>query len=212
MRLTKQMKENLYTIIKNKTVNPLQTVKSKLIKQLQDIIYEQEPLFKQYVDKYGLNYSMRETLYVCGIKKNNSSTRIDVFVPESSIANEIITGSPDSNIIRIGNIQEAVLEPITKLAEAVDKEVEYLETLRDLEITINSCTTDKQLADMYPEFVKYFNKAEITVKSQKQLPAKLGLPESLTKFGLVLETEEERQSKQKDLEETIKQDIEEDNK
>lgn len=212
MRLTKQMKQNLYVIISNKTVSPLEAVKDKLVKQLQDIIYEQEPLFKQYVDKYGLNYSMCKTLYVSGIKKNNSSTRIDVFVPESSIAYEIITGSPDSSLIRIENVQEAVLEPITKLAEAIDKEAEYLDTLYDLKMTIYSCTTDNQLADMYPEFVKYFPTAGIMVQSIKQLPAKLGLPKSLTKYGLVLETEEEREAKQKDLEEIIKQDIEEDTK
>lgn len=212
MRLTKQMKENLYVIISNKTVNPLETVEHKLIKQIQDVIYEQEPLFKQYVDKYGINYSMRETFYVYGIKNSNYSTSIDLFVPTVSIARKIILGSTESNSIHSPEkVQEAVLEPITKLAEAFDKQFEYFDTLSNLRTTIDSCTTDKQLANMYPEFVKYFNKAEITVKSQKQLPAKLGLPENLTKYGLVLETEEERETK-KDLEETIKQDIEEDNK
>ena len=63
---------------------------------------------------------------------------------------------------------------------------------------------------MYPEFIKYFNAAGIVVQAEKQLPAKLGLPESLVKFGLVLETKEEKESKQKALEDVIKEDIEDD--
>ena len=59
--------------------------------------------------------------------------------------------------------------------------------LNNLAIIVNSCTTDTQLADMYPDFVQYFNAAGITkAPATKSLPATFGLPDALAKFGLNL--------------------------
>ena len=57
----------------------------------------------------------------------------------------------------------------------------------NLAITVNSCVTNTQLAEMYPDFVQYFNSAGITkTPATKALPATFGLPDALAKFGLEL--------------------------
>lgn len=85
---------------------------------------------------------------------------------------------------------------------------DFTETCNHLRSTINSCNTDKQLADMYPEFVQYFNHCGITVKSSRQVPVVYGLPDKLKEFGW----KGDETNPNKDLVETIKEDIEDDNK
>lgn len=210
MRLTRLMKDNLFTIIKNKTTSPLEPIIDSLIGEIQEAIYKSEPVFKQFIDKYGISAYMREKVYVHGIQHAKEYHAINLFLPKTSLIAKFNKENHATNIIRFDNLSDFAKEPLIKLMEAIDNNVEYQKTLDNLETTIDSCSTDKQLADMYPDFIKYFNAAGIVVQAQKQLPAKLGLPESLVKFGLVLETKEEKESKQKALEEVIKEDIEDD--
>ena len=210
MRLTKLMKDNLFTIIKNKTTSPLEPIIDGLVEEIQQAIYKSEPIFKQFVDEYGLIYFMRERVYVYGIQHDKSCHAINLFLPKTSLIAKFNKENHATNNIRFDSLSDFAKEPLVKLMNAIDSNVEYQKTLDNLQATIDSCSTDKQLADMYPDFIKYFNAAGIVVQAQKQLPAKLGLPESLVKFGLVLETKEEKESKQKALEDVIKEDIEDD--
>lgn len=210
MRLTRLMKDNLFTIIKNKTTSPLEPIIDGLVEEIQQAIYKSEPIFKQFVDEYGLIVFMRERVYVHGIQHNKSCHAINLFLPKTSLIAKFNKENHATNNIRFDSLSDFAKEPLVKLMNAIDSNVEYQKTLDNLQATIDSCSTDKQLADMYPDFIKYFNAAGIVVQAQKQLPAKLGLPESLVKFGLVLETKEEKESKQKALEDVIKEDIEDD--
>lgn len=210
MRLTRLMKDNLFTIIKNKTTSPLEPIIDGLIEEIQQIIYKDQPVFKQFVDVYGLSGYMRERVYVHGIQHNKEYHAINLFLPQTSLIAKFNKENHATNNVRFNSLSDFAKEPLVKLMKAIDNNVEYQKTLDNLQTTIDSCSTDKQLADMYPDFIKYFNAAGIVVQAQKQLPAKLGLPESLVKFGLVLETKEEKESKQKALEDVIKEDIEDD--
>lgn len=210
MRLTRLMKDNLFTIIKNKTTSPLEPIIDGLIEEIQQIIYKDQPVFKQFVDVYGLSGYMQERVYVHGIQHDKEYHVINLFLPQTSLIAKFNKKNHTTNNIRFNSLSDFAKEPLVKLMKAIDNNVEYQKTLDNLQTTIDSCSTDKQLANMYPDFIKYFNTAGIVVQAQKQLPAKLGLPESLVKFGLVLETKEEKESKQKGLEDIIKEDIEDD--
>lgn len=62
VRLTKQMKEDLYTIVVNQTTNPRTAKEDEFKKRFQDLVFEELPIFKQFVDEYGMSYSFRESL------------------------------------------------------------------------------------------------------------------------------------------------------
>lgn len=210
MRLTRLMKDDLFTIIKNQTTSPLEPIIDSLVGEIQEAIYKSEPVFKQFIDEYGVSAYMREKVYVHGIKYNKEYHAINLFLPKTSLIAKFNKENHSTNNVRFDSLSDFAKEPLVKLMKAIDNNVEYQKTLDNLQTTIDSCSTDKQLADMYPDFIKYFNAAGIVVQAQKQLPTKLGLPESLVKFGLVLETKEEKESKQKALEDVIKEDIEDD--
>ena len=217
MRLTKEMRSNLLNIIENKTKHPFKVQENSITKEFQDYIYKKESVFKEYLDLYEQQPYQR--FRECIRLNNDWSTSIYLIVPTDSYLRSLIGQKQGWGTIlfpvKDKNPDYAMdpdFEPIyNKLVQLAKDCEEYEDVLSNLANTINNCTTDKQLADMYPDFIKYFNAAGIVVQAQKQLPAKLGLPESLVKFGLVLETKEEKESKQKALEDVIKEDIE-DNK
>nr|DAX35492.1 MAG TPA: Nucleotide modification associated domain 5 [Caudoviricetes sp.] len=216
MRLTKEMRSNLLNIIENKTKHPFKVQENSITKELQDYIYKKEPVFKEYLDLYEQQPYQR--FRECMRLNNDWSTSIYLIVPTDSYLRSLIGQKQGWGTIlfpvKNKNSDYAMdpdFEPIyNKLVQLAKDCEEYKDALSNLAITINNCATDKQLADMYPDFIKYFNAAGIVVQAQKQLPAKLRLPESLVKFGLVLETKEEKESKQKALEDVIKEDIEDD--
>lgn len=79
----------------------------------------------------------------------------------------------------------------------------------NLAITVNSCVTDTQLAEMYPDFVQYFNSAGITkTPATKALPATFGLPDVLAKFGLELSSSPEpEETEESNIDTLVQQDL-----
>ena len=95
---------------------------------------------------------------------------------------------------------------ITKFAEECE---EYENVMDNLAITVNSCVTDTQLAEMYPDFVQYFNAAGITkIPATKSLPATFGLPDALAKFGLELSSSPEpKETEEPNIDTLVQQDL-----
>lgn len=193
MRLTKAMKDSLLNIIQNKTKHPFKVQEDSIIKELQDYIYKKEPVFKQYLDLYEQPpfNKFRECIRL----NDDWTTSIYLIVPTDSYLRSLIGQKNSWNRI-LFPVKEKnpdyVIDPDFKLIHdkltqlAKDCE-EYEDVFDNLAITINSCTTDTQLAEMYPDFVQYFNAAGITkTPATKALPATFGLPDALAKFGLEL--------------------------
>lgn len=212
MRLTKQMKNNLLNIIQNKTKHPFKVQEDSITKELQEYIYKKEPVFKQYLDLYEEPPFNR---FREGIHLNSDwSTTIYLIVPSDSYLRNLVGQAKGWSKILFpvkDKNSDYVLDPdfepiynkLTKLAKDCE---EYDNVFDNLAITIDNCTTNTQLAEMYPDFVQYFNAAGITkAPATKSLPATFGLPDALSKFGLNLKTKEEKLSS---LEDTIRKDIE----
>lgn len=208
MRLTRDMKDNLYTIIVNKLKSPFETKLDTLTNKFQEEIFKEYPTFKAFTDEFGMNYSFRINLSTVKLH-----AYFPFFFPSATEWGKIM--GLDRNIeyynyTSVESMREAKWAKFNdikeEIADLIEEQIKYEETLQNLRLTIESCNTDKQLADMYPDFVQYFNTAGIVVKAQKHLPAKLGLPDELTKYGLVLENQS---NSNKSLEDAIKEDIEE---
>lgn len=193
MRLTKYMKENLYTIIKNQTKNPITDIENECVVKLQEWVFNHcEPCVKEFHNVYGL-YE-RHSIYFY----NHQYKYLTVLVP----CYKWFTSDKNSNAIATNNYKSDKWKEVEKahpdLAEICDKyqeglklEQEYLEHLKNVKEIIFNCNTDKQLSEVFPEFVQFFNKAGIVHYAKPNLPTKLGLPEALCKYGLKLEPEEE---------------------
>lgn len=213
MRLTKEMRSNLLNIIENKTKHPFKVQEDSITKELQDYMYKKAPVFKQYLDLYEQPPYQK---FRQSIRLNDDwTTSIHLIVPTESYLQSLIgqkiswsrilfpvkDKNPDYSM---DPDFKPIYDKLTQLAKDCE---EYEDVLSNLAITINNCTTDTQLAEMYPDFVQYFNAAGITkAPATKQLPATFGLPDALAKFGLNLKTKEEKLSS---LEDTIRKDIEE---
>ena len=212
MRLTKAMKDSLLTIIRNKTKHPFKVQEDSITKELQDYIYKKEPVFKEYLDLYEQPPFNR---FREGIRLNDDwTTTIYLIVPTDSYLRSLIGQKHGWGTILFpvknknpDYVMDPDFKPIyNKLVQLAKDCEEYEDVLNNLAITINNCTTDTQLAEMYPDFVQYFNSAGITkAPTTKSLPATFGLPDALSKFGLNLKTKEEKLSS---LEDTIRKDIE----
>lgn len=193
MRLTKAMKDSLLNIIQNKTKHPFKVQEDAITQELQEYIYKKEPVFKQYLDLYEeppFN-KFRECIRL----NDDWTTSIYLIVPTDSYLRSLIGQKNSWNRI-LFPVKEKnpdyVIDPdfkpihdkLTQLAKDCE---EYEDVFDNLAITINNCTTDTQLAEMYPDFVQYFNAAGITkTPATKALPATFGLPDALAKFGLEL--------------------------
>lgn len=196
MRLTKQMKESLYNIIVNKLTNPRKKKEAEFQKKLQDVIYQEHPLLKDFQDKYQISYMFTQTIYY----PNITGALLSVKAPTKQILEcELgLVGYHDYLPDDIERVAEPYKQVYQEIMDWISEILDYTEILINLKATIDSCTTDTQLREMYPDFVKYFNLAGITTKAVKQLPAKCGLPEKLTKYGLVLQTVEETEKEIKE--------------
>ena len=193
MRLTKQMKNNLLNIIQNKTKHPFKVQEDSITKELQEYIYKKEPVFKQYLDLYvepPFN-RFRESIHL----NSDWSTTIYLIAPSDSYLRNIVGQAKGWGKILFpvkdknpDYVMEPDFEPIyDKLTKFAEECEEYENVMDNLAITVNSCVTDTQLAEMYPDFVQYFNSAGITkTPATKALPATFGLPDALAKFGLEL--------------------------
>ena len=212
MRLTKEMRSNLLNIIENKPKHPFKVQEDSITKELQDYIYKKEPVFKEYLDLYAQPPFNR---FREGIRLNDDwTTTIYLITPSESYLRSLIGQKQGWGTILFpvkdknpDYVMDPDFKPIyNKLVQLAKDCEEYEDVLNNLAITINNCTTDTQLAEMYPDFVQYFNSAGITkAPATKSLPATFGLPDALAKFGLNLKTKEEKLSS---LEDTIRKDIE----
>lgn len=215
MRLTKQMKSSLLNIIQNKTKHPFKVQEGTITQELQDYIYKKEPVFKQYLDLYveppysryrekiEINGYYSFSVYVAAPSanylKNLVGQRLSYYYTEFPVKDK----NPDYVI-------DPDFEPIySKLTQFAKDCEEYEDIFDKLAITINSCTTDTQLAEMYPDFVQYFNSAGITkVPATKSLPATFGLPDALSKFGLELSTSPEpEETEEPNIDTLVQQDL-----
>lgn len=198
MRLTKAMKDSLLNIIQNKTKHPFKVQEDSITKELQDYIYKKEPVFKQYLDLY--EQPPYQKFRECIRLNDDWTTSIYLIVPTDFYLRSLIGQKTSWNRILFpvkeknpDYVIDPDFEPLhDKLTQLAKDCEEYEDVFDNLAITINSCTTDTQLAEMYPDFVQYFNTAGITkTPATKQLPATFGLPDALTKFGLELSSSPE---------------------
>lgn len=215
MRLTKQMKNNLLNIIQNKTKHPFKVQEDSITKELQEYIYKKEPVFKQYLDLYEEPPFNR---FREGIHLNSDwSTTIYLIVPSDSYLRNLVGQAKGWGKILFpvkdknpDYVLDPDFEPIyNKLTQLAKDCEEYDNVFDNLAITINNCTTDTQLAEMYPDFVQYFNAAGITkAPATKSLPATFGLPDALAKFGLELSTSPEpEETEEPNIDTLVQQDL-----
>ena len=215
MRLTKQMKNNLLNIIKNKTKHPFKVQEESITQELQEYIFKKEPVFKQYLDLYGeppFN-RFRESIHL----NSDWSTTIYLIVPSDSYLRNIVGQTKGWGKILFpvkeknpDYVMEPDFEPIyDKLTQLAKDCKEYEDVFDNLAITVNSCVTDTQLAEMYPDFVQYFNSAGITkTPATKALPATFGLPDTLAKFGLELSSSPEpEETEESNIDTLVQQDL-----
>lgn len=193
MRLTKQMKNDLLRVIQNQTKHPFKVQEDSITQELQEYIYKKEPVFKQYLDLYvdppypryrekvEINGYYSYSIYVAAPSANYLKNLVGQKLRYYSTEFPVKDKNPD---YVIDPDFEPIYNKLTQLAKDCE---EYEDVFDNLAITINSCTTDTQLAEMYPDFVQYFNTAGITkAPTTKSLPATFGLPDALAKFGLEL--------------------------
>lgn len=183
MRLNKEMKEKLINIILNQLKPAFTEVEAqeKLQQAFNEDIGEELVKAISLIRKYNETspWVLRSSVYA---HNGISPLTVGIYTTGLEIRNYPFFKEQNEDGIYTSKIKKAI-EELRVQGEELHK------LTSDLKATIMSCTTDKQLADMYPEFVQYFNKAGIVVKAQKHLPAKLGLPEGLVKYGLKLEPE-----------------------
>ena len=215
MRLTKQMKNNLLNIIQNKTKHPFKVQEESITQELQEYIFKKEPVFKQYLDSYvEPPYSRyREKIKINGrywysiyavapsheYVKNLIGQRLSYYCTEFPVKEKNPNYVIDPDF-------KPVYDKLTKFAEECE---EYENVMDNLAITVNSCVTDTQLAEMYPDFVQYFNAAGITkTPATKSLPATFGLPDALAKFDLELSSSPEpKETEEPNIDTLVQQDL-----
>lgn len=215
MRLTKQMKNNLLNIIQNKTKHPFKVQEESITQELQEYIFKKEPVFKQYLNSYveppylryrekiEINGRYWYSIYVVAPSheyvKNLIGQRLSYYCTEFPVKEK----NPD---YVIDPDFKPVYDKLTKFAEECE---EYKNVMDNLAITVNSCVTDTQLAEMYPDFVQYFNAAGITkTPATKALPATFGLPDALAKFGLALSSSSEpEETEEPNIDTLVQQDL-----
>lgn len=202
MRLTRAMKDSLYNIIKNKTTPPYTSdIEKEFKKEIQDLIFKDHPIFKQYIDTYGVNPSFSELLYFKNYGKHEAEINFYINVPAAYGSSKLYYFLKPENLhlqdnynTRIHNITKDTLELFKDeyaeiFAKVLDKREElatYWKTMNELEDIINTFTTDNALAQAYPEFEQFFLQAGITNKPKKKLPSVTGLPKSLENYGVKL--------------------------
>lgn len=196
MKLTKTHKQSLYNIIVNKLTDPSKEIFKEIKDKMQEWVFSKaDPAFELFYKAYGTPL----TEYLIADVQFNGRTHahsITLYIPTYGFLTSISYLGFETRYIMSKNFNSVIdkypeldwLIPKTK--EALELLKQFQEDLCNLEHTINSCTTDTQLSEMYPDFVQFFNKAGITKKVVKQLPSVLGLPENLSKYGLKLTTTE----------------------
>lgn len=162
-----------------------------------------DPSFKAFYKCYGIHLT-DYLIASANINGSNHTYHINLYIPTYGfLTSDSYLGFTTRYVNNQGFKEVVEKYPeldwlIPRTEEALKLFKQFKEDLKNLEYTINSCTTDKQLGEMYPDFIQFFNKAGIVQKAVKQLPTVLGLPENLSKYGLKLTTKEsiEEQTRQ----------------
>lgn len=204
MRLTKQMKNSLYTIIKNKTTSPYTNEdETKFQEEIQKIIYKEFPVLKKYINTFGESSAFRTYLIFSSKDYINTSSYIGLYVYLPDIYNlmtyQFLLKPENVHLqenykTRISNItldnldkfKDNYTKVFTKILNKFEELDQYKKTMSELESIINTFNTDTALAQAYPEFEQFFLQAGITNKPKKHLPSVTGLPTSLEKYGVKL--------------------------
>lgn len=204
MRLTKAMKDSLYTIIKNKTTSPYTNEDEvKFHKEFQEIIYEEFPILKQYIDTFGESSAFKRYIAFTSKEYQNTSVRIGLYInlPDTYNSNNYsFLLKPEytdlqthwetriSNVLldNLDKFKDSYIELFTKILTKFEELSQYHKTMSELKSIIDTFTTDTALIQAYPEFEQFFLQAGITNKPKKALPSVTGLPDVLTKYGVKL--------------------------
>lgn len=211
MRLKIQHKEDLYNLIKGKLRPNLTVSFEEAEKYINEKIYAIFPPEWKKVDDYittfvidtpEIDYFPRE--YLTQLPFINDKGHLEYKGVRTQMPSLITTinwvknyGFPIENS-RMSHYSRTT-KPLTlehKLAGEVkdtsvidwfndnfiNPMIEFDKVCRELQSTIYSCSTDKKLKEMYPEFEKYFTTVGI-VPTVSKVPAIYGLPDKLKKFG-----------------------------
>ncbi|MFC1025200.1 Nmad5 family putative nucleotide modification protein [Pasteurella multocida] len=188
MRLNKGHKNSILTRIKNQTKPPFKTKADELKKRFQAWVYTKaDPCFKQYQELYKGSihtmYISEKGWYCSGVM------RLEVRVPVGSwVKDQIGTYSIDLSEWKPTN--DSVLNAIVDdFAKACKEQKQYENDIENLKTIINNCSTDTQLLDMFPEFKNIIDEVCVRQEAVKQLPATMGLPQNLERWGVRLNEE-----------------------
>lgn len=221
MRLSKAMKDSLYTIIKNKTTSPYTNEDEiKFQKEFQEIIYEEFPVLKQYIDTFGESSAFKRYIAFTSKEYQDTSVRIGFYIdlPDNYNSNNysFLVKSEYTHLqkhweTRISNVSLDNLDKFkdnyiglfTKILTKFEELAQYNKTMSELKSIIDTFNTDAALAQAYPEFEQFFLQAGIINRPKKALPSVTGLPDALTKYGVKLSPDTDT------LTEQIKEEMEE---
>lgn len=188
MKLNKGHKNSILTRITNQTKPPFKVKAEELEKRFQEWVYSKaDPCFKQYQELY------RGSIYTERMSKNgryNSGVMcLDVRVPNDSwLENQI--GRRTIVLSRWEPSNDDVLNAIVDdFAKACKEQEQYEKDIENLKTIINNCSTDTQLLGVFPEFKNIIDEVCVTPKTTKQLPATMGLPQNLERWGVKLNEE-----------------------
>ncbi|MFC1088037.1 Nmad5 family putative nucleotide modification protein [Pasteurella multocida] len=188
MRLNKGHKSSILTRIKNQTKPPFKTKADELKKRFQEWVYTKaDPCFKQYQELYKGSihtmYISEKGLYCSGV------TRLEVRVPVGSWVKDQI-GTYGISLSEWKPTNDSVLNAIVDdFAKACKEQKQYENDIENLKTIINNCSTDTQLLEMFPEFKNIIDEVCVRQEAVKQLPATMGLPQSLERWGVRLNEE-----------------------
>ncbi|MFC1018818.1 Nmad5 family putative nucleotide modification protein [Pasteurella multocida] len=188
MRLNKGHKNSILTRIKNQTKPPFKAKADELKKRFQEWVYTKaDPCFKQYQELYKGSihtmYISEKGLYCSGV------TNLEVRVPVGSWVKDQI-GTYGISLSEWKPTNDSVLNAIVDdFAKACKEQKQYENDIENLKTVINNCSTDTQLLEMFPEFKNIIDEVCVRREAVKQLPATMGLPQSLERWGMKLNEE-----------------------
>ncbi|HHE3643416.1 TPA: hypothetical protein ACPDSY_001261 [Pasteurella multocida] len=198
MRLNKDHKSRIINKIVNLTKSPLTKQAETLTARLQEWVYNNcDPCFKQYQELYKGSYHT-DYLY-CKSKNSDTTFRLRVCIPN----NGWLERKLDTNKIYIyvsasdwDSSNDPELDAIVQdFIKVCDEESEYEKDIENLKTIINNAKTDTELLTMLPELETHIKQVCIPIEKVKQLPATMGLPGNLTRWGLELNEKNTSSSK-----------------
>ncbi len=188
MKLNKGHKNSILTRIINQTKPPFKVKAEELEKRFQEWVYSKaDPCFKQYQELYGGSF---HKAYMSKKGRFNSGVMFfDVRTPNNDwLENQIGVHAIASSRWEPSNddVLNAIVDDFAKTCE---EQEQYEKDIENLKTIINNCSTDTQLLGMFPEFKNIIDEVCVTPKTTKQLPATMGLPKNLERWGMKLNEE-----------------------